>query len=95
MAAEKHASVKLYWIFCLVLCVMTFIEWGLFKVESLRSNSFFMLPTLLGLSVIKFVMVCGWYMHLRYDHKILTKFFGFSILLAIMVYSILMFSLHY
>jgi hypothetical protein len=48
---------------------------------------------LLILSVVKFVMVCGWYMHLRFDNKMLTKIFAFSALLAIGVFVILQLSL--
>ena len=90
---EKHASVRLYWIFALILCAVTFIEWIIFKSESLRAQAWFMIPALTGLSLCKFAMVCGWYMHLRYDHKILAKVFGFSVLLALIIFGILFLAL--
>lgn len=90
---EKHASIKLYWIFAAILCGVTFIEWIIFKMEDLRSQAWFMIPALAALSIVKFVMVCGWYMHLRYDHKMLLKVFGFSGLLAVMTFGILFLAL--
>ena len=86
---KKHPTVKTYWILAFLLCVITFIEWIVFKVEYLRNDPLFMLPTLSILSLIKFTMVTGWYMHLRYDDIILTKIFLVSALLATMTFVIL------
>jgi uncharacterized protein (DUF486 family) len=52
-----------------------------------------MIYTLLLLSLVKFVMVCGWYMHLRFDSKVLTKIFVFSGLLAAAVFVMMKLSL--
>jgi len=82
MGEGKHASVKLYWIICAVLVVVTALEYLIFKVESLRTNAAFMLPTLIIMSVFKFVLVVGWYMHLRYDHGWLTKIFVAALAMA-------------
>ncbi len=86
---KGHASVKLYWQIAGVLCFITFMEWGIFKMEGLRTNAKIMVPSLLVLSVAKFVIVCGWYMHLRYDHDWLRKVFGFSLGLALLVFCIM------
>ena len=91
--AEGHASPKTYWIICVVLCVATFFEWWLFQIPSLRSSAAIMIPVLSAMSILKFVLVLGWYMHLRYDNKILTKIFSFSLFLAVMVFVILKLSL--
>lgn len=87
---EKHATTKLYWIIALVLCVITFLEWGVFKIENARHEPYILIPVLLVLSLIKFVLVCGWYMHLRYDHKWLAKIFTISALLAVFIFFILL-----
>ena len=91
MASEKHATVALYWKFAGILCLITFVEWFLFKHDATRSNAKIMIPVLLTLSFVKFTMVCGWYMHLRYDPGILTKVFLVSLGLAAMVYTIVLF----
>ncbi len=86
---HAHATVGLYWKFAGILCFITFIEWAVFKSDTFRSNAKMMVPLLLGLSAIKFVMVCGWYMHLRYDPSVLAKMFGFGLGLAALVYTIM------
>ncbi|MDD9951027.1 MAG: cytochrome C oxidase subunit IV family protein [Zetaproteobacteria bacterium] len=90
---SNHASVRTYWNLAGILCVITFIEWVIFKIEDLRTWSAFMLPTLIALSLAKLIMVCGWYMHLKYDHKLLTYVFGFSVFLTMMTFTILMLAL--
>jgi uncharacterized protein (DUF486 family) len=67
--------------------VITFIEWIIFKEkEAWGISNAVMIWTLLALSLVKFVMVCGWYMHLRFDSKVLTNIFVFSGLLAFAVF---------
>jgi cytochrome bd-type quinol oxidase subunit 2 len=91
---HAHAGPKLYWIFAAILCFITFIEWIIFKKkEDFGISNSLMIWTLLILSVVKFVMVCGWYMHLRFDNKMLTQIFVFSGLLAFGVFVILKLSL--
>ena len=85
--SHAHAGPKLYWIFAVILCVITFFEWIIFKEkEAWGISNTVMIWGLIGLSIIKFVMVCGWYMHLRYDNKMLTNIFVFSGLLAVAVF---------
>ena len=87
---HAHAGPKLYWIFAAILCVITFCEWGIFKKkDAMGISNALMISTLIGLSLVKFVMVCGWYMHLRFDNKMLTKIFVFSGLLALGVFGIM------
>jgi cytochrome c oxidase subunit IV len=91
---HAHAGPKLYWIFAVVLCIITFFEWIIFKKKSdFGLSDTFLVYALLSMSLVKFVMVCGWYMHLRFDNKMLTKIFAFSALLAIGVFVILKLSL--
>ncbi len=89
-----HSSVRTYWKICVILCLMTLVEYLIFKVPSLRANAMFMIPVLSILSIVKFVLVLGWYMHLKYDNKILTQIFAGSLALAVMVFVILKLALH-
>lgn len=73
---ESHGGPKLYWTFAVILCVITFIEWIIFKErEPWGITNQILVPLLLALSLVKFVMVVGWYMHLRYDPGWLRKIF--------------------
>ena len=79
---ESHGGTKLYWIFCVILCVITALEWAIFEYREAMSISKVMLVSSLSVfSLIKFVMVVGWYMHLRYDPKMLKNIFILSLLL--------------
>lgn len=91
---HAHAGPKLYWIFAAILCIITFFEWVIFKKrEDWGISNTMLIYGLLILSLVKFTMVCGWYMHLRFDNKMLTKIFVFSGLLALGVFVILKLSL--
>lgn len=74
--------------------MITFFEWYIFKhKESLGISNQLMIWSLLVMSLVKFIMVCGWYMHLRFDNKMLTKIFVFSGLLAAGVFLMMKLSL--
>ena len=73
---EHHAGPKLYWIFAAVLAFITYVEWYVIAYKDKHDfGTTFLVWSLLIMSLVKFVMVVGWYMHLRYDHKWLTKIF--------------------
>lgn len=92
--SEKHAGVGLYWVFCVILCVITACEWAIFKFKEAWSVSNTMLvATLIICSLVKFVMVVGWYMHLRYDIRMLKNIFIFSLIGASLVFTGLVFAL--
>lgn len=48
------------------------------------------LPLLLGLMVIKFILVAGWFMHLKYDTKTYTAFMAGGLLLAMGLYAVVL-----
>jgi hypothetical protein len=39
--------------------------------------------------IAKFFIVCGWFMHLRYDNPLFRRVFVFGLILAIFVYAIM------
>jgi cytochrome c oxidase subunit 4 len=80
---EAHGGPKLYWAFAVVLCLITFCEWSIFKFRNnMGITPGIMVPALLGLSAVKFVMVVGWYMHLRYDPGWMKKIFVASLVMG-------------
>ena len=93
VGAEKHATVRLYWIFAAILCAITFVEWLVFRDHELRAAHQIIVPLLLALSLTKFIMVCGWYMHLRFDHKWLWQIFAGALLMVGMVFALTIFAL--
>jgi cytochrome c oxidase subunit 4 len=83
---EPHASSRTYVAIALVLGVITALEVMVFYVEALAPV---LVPLLLVLSGAKFVLVVGFYMHLKYDTSLRGLFVGplaiaAAIILAIM-----------
>jgi cytochrome c oxidase subunit 4 len=70
---EPHASNRTYIAIALVLGVITALEVMVFYVEALAGV---LVPILLVMSATKFVLVVGFYMHLKYDANVRGLFFG-------------------
>ena len=47
-------------------------------------------PLLIILAVGKFVIVVGWFMHLRYENSLVNKFFAGGMILALILFAIVM-----
>jgi caa(3)-type oxidase subunit IV len=86
MQTTSHAKRPYLWVF-LGLAVLTAIEVaaaGLAVAQALR------VFVLLGLAATKAALVALFYMHLRYDHRLLAVIGGFPLLLVIFMLVILM-----
>lgn len=78
-----HGGPMLYWTFAVILCLITAMEWVIFKFrEPWGVTPNILVPSLLGLSAVKFTMVVGWYMHLRYDPGWMKKMFVVSLVMG-------------
>jgi cytochrome c oxidase subunit 4 len=78
-----------YGLIALALAALTAIEVGVYY---LRSDSL-TIVVLLILMAIKFAVVVGFFMHLRFDSKVLRRLFVGGLVLAVSVYTILLFML--
>jgi cytochrome c oxidase subunit 4 len=82
-AAARHGpTTGTYIIVAVFLTVVTALEVGIYYVEAIRTSAAFV-PVLLFLSAMKFFTVVGFYMHLKYDHKLFRRLFGGPFLIAI------------
>jgi cytochrome c oxidase subunit 4 len=78
-AAEHHGpTVGQYLMIGLVLTIITVIEVWL----SFADVGAVLIPALLIFSAVKFVIVVGWFMHLRYDSVFLTQLFVVGLVLG-------------
>jgi cytochrome c oxidase subunit 4 len=66
----------------LILTVITAVEVAVYYIPALLPLIF---PILLVLSAIKFVLVVGWFMHLKFDHVAYTWYFGGGLALALSI----------
>jgi cytochrome c oxidase subunit IV len=83
-----HATVKTYVYVALVLGFITAIEVATLYIPGVPNG--LLVSSLLIMSAIKFVLVVGFFMHLKYDHNIMRSFFIGPLILAILIILALM-----
>ena len=65
---------------------MTAVEVGTYFVED--ASTTVLVASLFPMMIAKFAIVCGWFMHLRFDNPIFRRVFVFGLVLAVVVYCI-------
>jgi cytochrome c oxidase subunit 4 len=86
----QHPTPAQYWKIAVVLGVLTAIEVGLFYVNRAVDLGVFNALLLIILAALKFVIVVGFYMHLRYEKSTLSRFFTAGFILATALYTIVL-----
>jgi len=81
----NHPTPIQYVQIAIFLALVTAIEVGLFYAEEVFGG--FVIPMLLLLSALKFAIVVGWYMHLRYEKPVMQRFFASGFALAFGLYA--------
>ena len=95
-AAEHHFPEKAgeYVRIGIILVVLTALEVGAYEVARRAHGSalgaFWFVPTILVLSALKFALVALYYMHLKWDGRMLKGVFTFSLFVAAIVILALM-----
>jgi caa(3)-type oxidase subunit IV len=84
--AHEHPSDGVYIIVALVLAALTAIEVGLYYLK----GGLTYIP-LLVLMMLKFVIVAGFFMHLRFDSPLFRRLFAMGLGMAAFVYTALLF----
>jgi cytochrome c oxidase subunit IV len=80
---HEHPGPRTYVVVALILAVITAIEVAVYYIPGLLA---FIVPILLVLSLIKFAMVVGYFMHLKFDHKMYAGLFVGGLAIAISVF---------
>lgn len=87
--AEGHAHPrpKLYIQIAGILAVITLVEVFVLYLPDLGFEGFrpALVPIFIILSVVKFFMVVGWYMHLRFDDPFFTRMFAFALVIGLTI----------
>ena len=68
-----HATVATYLRIAVVLAIVTALEISLIYIPGLPNPV--LVASLIVMSIVKFALVVGFYMHLRYDGKLFTALF--------------------
>jgi cytochrome c oxidase subunit IV len=87
---EAHPTWSTYWKVATILTVITVIEVWCYYLPSFVATPYFV-PTLLILSLFKFVIVVLFYMHLKYDARLYRALFTGPLLVAMATIIVLMF----
>jgi cytochrome c oxidase subunit 4 len=77
-----HPTVKTYVVIGVILTVITAIEVAIFYIPALAAV---LIPTLLMLSLVKFMTVVMFYMHLKFDSRVFWRVFFGPLLLAVLL----------
>ena len=90
MAENTNApTTKLYIRIALLLAVLTAIEVALFYVVEFTGMTANMAtPLLIGLAAAKFLIVVGYFMHLKYEKPLLSRTFAIGAVLAGGLYAV-------
>jgi cytochrome c oxidase subunit 4 len=91
---HEHPSDRKYVTIALILGALTAIEILLFVLEDDLPRGLVKVG-LIGLMIVKFWIVGAYFMHLKFDNKVLTQLFMFGLLLAIVVYFIMLSSFEF
>lgn len=83
---DHHPTAKEYIQIAVVLAVLTALE---ISASFIEIGAAF-LPTLLILMAIKFVLVAGWFMHLKFDTNVYKRFMVTGLILAGSIYTIVL-----
>jgi cytochrome c oxidase subunit IV len=83
---RAHPRDRDYFIVAAILGVLTAIEVSTYFLKD--PSTTFLVVMLFPLMIAKFAIVCGWFMHLRFDNPLFRRVFVFGLVLAVAVYSI-------
>ncbi|HYB71376.1 MAG TPA: cytochrome C oxidase subunit IV family protein [Candidatus Bathyarchaeia archaeon] len=78
-----HATVRTYINVAIALAVITAVEVASLYIPGIPSG--LLVSSLLLMSAVKFFLVVGFFMHLRYDHPILRALFVGPLIIAILI----------
>lgn len=93
MNAEEHASHPSpgqYWKIAAFLAVITAVEVAMFYIDRQLELGFLNAAILLVLSAIKFIVVVGWFMHVRFEKPLINRFFTAGFILACSLYLVVL-----
>ncbi len=95
MSSEHHAhpTPAQYWKLAVVLAVLTAVEVAMFYIDLELELGALNALILIILALLKFVIVVGWYMHLRFEKPMLNRFFTAGFILATSLYLVVLASL--
>jgi len=92
MSPEGHAhpTPGHYWKIAAFLAAVTALEVAMFYIDRELGLGFLNAAILITLSAIKFLVVVGWFMHVRYEKPMISRFFTAGFVLACGLYLVVL-----
>lgn len=90
---HTHPSDLMYVKVALFLGVLTALEVSTYFLED--ASTPMLVAILIPMMIVKFAVVTGYFMHLKYDNPIFKRVFVFGLVLATIVYSVALFSFEF
>lgn len=90
---DHHPSDALYWKVGAVLGILTLLEVSTYFIADPPYDhelGYVLIGGLLALMVIKFVVIAGYFMHLKFDNKVFRNVFVAGLVLAVIVYLVVL-----
>lgn len=81
--AHAHPSLSAYVRIAILLAIITAVEVAIYYIPAFEGV---LVPTLVALSAIKFVIVVGYFMHLKFDDALLTFIFAAALVASMLVF---------
>jgi len=81
---HTHPGPRMYITIATILTILTAIEVALYYLEDTLGRTA-LVASLLALMVVKFGIVVGWYMHLKFDHPYFRYIFVGGLMIAVSV----------
>ena len=85
-----HPSPRKYVWIAIILAIVTAIEVAIYYIPAIADRQGLLITALLVFALIKFVMVGGYFMHLKYDSPIFRRFFITGLILALVVFGVVL-----
>ncbi len=90
---HAHPTDGQYIKIALILAVITAAEVGTYFWEG--ASTIGLVAVLFPMMIAKFAIVLGYFMHLKYDNPLFRRVFVFGLILAIVVYTIMLFAFEF
>ena len=84
---DSHPGPRQYVFIAVVLAIVTLIEVAIYYVEAVQD---LLVPFLIMFSLIKFVLVALYFMHLKFDSRLFRRLFVVGLVLAFAVMGIVL-----
>jgi cytochrome c oxidase subunit 4 len=81
--AHSHPTARTYILIAVILTIITAVEVVIYYIPGVRRSLPLLAGLLIVLAVVKFAMVVGYYMHLKFDNKLFTWLFVGGLVAAV------------